>query len=268
MNTPPDWEPWIRVAAFVAAFLPLAAWEYRTPRRRLSLERRWRWPHNLALVVVGTLLLRAAFPLAAVGAAALAAEAGWGMLNRLPVHPVAAFLLTLLLLDLAIWAQHRLFHRLPLLWRLHRMHHADLDLDVTSGLRFHPLELALSMLLKIALVLLLGAPPLAVLVFEVLLNASSMFSHANVALPLRLDAALRWLLVTPDMHRVHHSWDPRETDSNFGFNLACWDRLFGTYLAQPRLGHTGMTLGLREFRDPQELRLDRMLRQPFIATQR
>jgi sterol desaturase/sphingolipid hydroxylase (fatty acid hydroxylase superfamily) len=268
MNTLLAWEPWIRVAAFAAAFLPLAAWESASPRRRLNLERHWRWPHNLALVVVGTLLLRAVFPLAAVGAAALAAQAGWGLMNRLPVGGVTAFVLTLLLLDLAIWAQHRLFHRVPLLWRLHRMHHADLDLDVTSGLRFHPLELALSMLLKIGLALLLGAPPLAVLAFEVLLNASSMFNHANVALSPRVDAWLRWLVVTPDMHRVHHSWDPRETDTNFGFNLSCWDRLFGSYLAQPRLGHQGMTIGLHEFRDPGELRLDRMLRQPFVATQR
>ncbi len=268
MNTLLAWEPWIRVAAFAAAFLPLAAWESAAPRRRLNLERHWRWPHNLALVVIGTLLLRAVFPLAAVGAAALAEQAGWGLLNRVPVGAATAFVGTLLLLDLAIWAQHRLFHHVPLLWRLHRMHHADLDLDVTSGLRFHPLELTLSMLIKIGIVLLLGAPPLAVLAFEVLLNASSMFNHANVALSPRVDAVLRWLVVTPDMHRVHHSWDPRETDRNFGFNLSCWDRLFGTYLAQPALGHQGMTIGLREFRDPGELRLDRMLRQPFVATQR
>jgi sterol desaturase/sphingolipid hydroxylase (fatty acid hydroxylase superfamily) len=262
------YEPWIRIAAFAAAFLPLAAWECVAPRRRLLLDRRWRWPHNLALGVIGTLLLRAVFPLAAVGAAALATQAGWGLLNRLPVDPITAFVLALLLLDLAIWAQHRLFHSVPLLWRLHRMHHADLDLDVTSGLRFHPLELALSMLIKIGIVLLLGAPPLAVLAFEVLLNVSSLFNHANVALSPRIDAVLRWLVVTPDMHRVHHSWEPRETDSNFGFNLACWDRVFGTYLAQPSLGHQGMTIGLHEFRDARELRLDRMLRQPFVATQR
>jgi len=262
------WEPWIRVAAFVGAFLLLAAWESWAPRRRASFDRAARWPHNLALVVLGTLLLRAVFPLAAVGAAALAAQAGWGLLNTWPVSRATAFVASLVALDFAIWAQHRMFHRVPLLWRLHRMHHADLDFDVTTALRFHPFELVLSMLIKVGIVLLLGAPPLAVLVFEVLLNASSLFNHANVALSPRVDAWLRWLVVTPDMHRVHHSWEPRETDSNFGFNLPWWDRLFGTYLAQPRLGHQGMTVGLHEFRDPRELRLDRMLLQPFAATQR
>ncbi len=259
------WEPWIRVAAFVAAFAPLAAWESWAPRRRPVIDRAWRWPNNLALVVVGTLLLRAVFPLAAVGVAALAAQAGWGLLNAWPVSTAAAFVVSLVALDLAVWAQHRLFHRVPLLWRLHRMHHADLDFDVTTGLRFHPLELVLSMVIKVAVVLLLGAPPLAVLVFEVLLNASSLFNHANVALSPRTDAWLRWLVVTPDMHRVHHSWEPRETHANFGFNLPWWDRLFGTYLAQPRLGHLAMTVGLHEFREPGELRLDRMLLQPFSA---
>jgi len=262
------WEPWIRVLAFVGTFLALVAWESWAPRRRLAVDRSWRWPNNLAMVVVGTLLLRALFPLAAVGAALLAADAGWGLFNAWPVAPGPAILLSVVMLDLAIWAQHRLFHRLPLLWRMHRMHHADLDIDVTTGLRFHPLELALSMLIKVAVVLLIGAPPLAVLAFEVLLNATSLFSHSNVALAPRIDAALRWLVVTPDMHRVHHSWDPRETDRNFGFNLSCWDRFFGTYQEQPRLGHDRMTIGLPQFRDPRELRLDRMLLQPFVATQR
>lgn len=268
MNSLLPWEPWIRVLAFAGAFLALAAWESHAPRRRLAVDRGWRWPNNLAMVVVGTLLLRALFPLAAVGAALLAADAGWGLFNNWPAPRAAAVVLTILFLDLAIWTQHRLFHAVPLLWRLHRMHHADLDIDVTTGLRFHPLELALSMLVKVSVVLLLGAPPVAVLAFEVLLNATSLFSHSNVALPPRVDAMLRWFVVTPDMHRVHHSWDVRETDRNFGFNLSCWDRLIGTYQAQPRLGHQGMTIGLPQFRDPRELRLDRMLLQPFVATQR
>ncbi len=258
------WEPWIRVAAFVGIVVPLAAWESWAPRRRPLVDRLWRWPNNLALVVIGTLLLRAVFPLAAVGVAAPGAQAGWGLLNTWRVHEGLAFIVSLLALDLAIWVQHWSFHRVPLLWRLHRMHHADLDFDVTTGLRFHPLELALSMLIKVVVVLLIGAPPIAVLVFEILLNATSLFNHANVAMPLRVDAWLRWLVVTPDMHRVHHSWEPRETHANFGFNLPWWDRLFGTYLPQPRLGHVAMTVGLREFRDPRDLRLDRMLLQPFL----
>ena len=193
---------------------------------------------------------------------------GWGaLLGAGEAFPAWLWaLVCIVALDAAIWTQHRLFHAVPLLWRLHRMHHADLDIDVTTGLRFHPLELALSMLVKVSVVLLLGAPPVAVLAFEVLLNATSLFSHSNVALPPRVDAMLRWFVVTPDMHRVHHSWDVRETDRNFGFNLSCWDRLIGTYQAQPRLGHQGMTIGLPQFRDPRELRLDRMLLQPFRET--
>lgn len=261
-------EPWIRVLAFMTLFLVLAVAETRAPRRRLSIPRAWRWQQNLAIVVLGSLLLRAVIPVAAVGAATIATKAGWGLFNVLPMRHATAFILSLLWLDLAIWAQHWLFHHIPLLWRLHRMHHADLDIDVSTGLRFHPLELLLSMLVKIGVVVLLGAPALAVLAFEVLLNATSLFSHSNLALSNTTDARLRWLIVTPDMHRVHHSWDPRETDSNFGFNLSWWDHLFHTYQAQPLLGHEGMTIGLKEFRNPRELRLDRMLLQPFVATQR
>lgn len=256
-------EPWIRVAAFAAAFLPLAAWESAAPRRRLNLERRWRWPHNLALVVVGTLLLRALFPLAAVGAAALAAQAGWGLLNRLPLGGATAFIVTLLALDLAIWAQHWLFHRVPLLWRLHRMHHADLEFDATTGLRFHPVEILLSMAIKLAVVGALGAPPVAVLAFEVILNAAALFNHSNVRLPERVDRLLRLVLVTPDMHRVHHSVDPRETNSNYGFSVPWWDRLLGTYVAQPARGHDGMEIGIEQFRTRRDLWLDRMLLQPL-----
>jgi sterol desaturase/sphingolipid hydroxylase (fatty acid hydroxylase superfamily) len=172
-------------------------------------------------------------------------------------------LLAVLLLDLAIYLQHVMFHAVPALWRVHRMHHSDTDLDVTTGLRFHPVEIVLSMLIKFAAIAALGAPAVAVLLFEVLLNATSMFNHANLRLPERVDAALRQVLVTPDMHRVHHSVIERETNSNFGFNLALWDRLFGTYRAQPEAGHEGMTIGVEQFRDPAEARLDRMLTQPF-----
>lgn len=195
--------------------------------------------------------------------AVLAAGNGWGLLNALAVPAWLAVPLAILALDLAIYFQHVLFHAVPLFWRLHRMHHADLEFDVTTGIRFHPVEILLSMGLKLGVVAALGAPPLAVLVFEIVLNASSLFNHANIALPGRLDALLRLVVVTPDMHRVHHSVHPSETNSNFGFNLAVWDRIFGTYTAQPREGHEGMTVGLHSFRSLRELWLDRMLLQPL-----
>jgi sterol desaturase/sphingolipid hydroxylase (fatty acid hydroxylase superfamily) len=256
-------EPWLRAGVFATVLLAMVAWETRAPRRVQIYPRAWRWANNLAIVVVNTMLLRSLFPVAAVGAALLAAEADWGLFNRADLSLAWSIPLTILCLDFAIWAQHVLFHRVPALWRLHRMHHADPEIDASTGLRFHPLEIVLSMLVKIALVLLLGAPAVAVLAFEILLNATSLFNHSNLRLAPKLDAALRWVVVTPDMHRVHHSWHPQETDSNFGFNLTWWDRLFGTYVEQPRDGHERMIIGLREFRDPADLRLDRMLVQPF-----
>ena len=258
-------EPALRLSAFLGVFALMALAEALAPRRRRDFSRLQRWPANLGIVVIDTLLLRLAFPTAAVGVAMIAAARGFGVLHWLHVPPVAAFVIALLVLDLAIYAQHVLFHAVPVLWRLHRMHHADLDFDVTTALRFHPVEILLSMALKIALVAALGAPAAAVLVFEVVLNAAAMFNHANARLPLRLDAALRWVLVTPDMHRVHHSTRIEETNSNFGFNLPWWDRLFGTYRAAPRAGQEGMTIGLEAFRAPAELRLDRLLTQPLRA---
>lgn len=256
-------EPWIRFGAFAAVLLAVMLLERRWPRRALAVPRAWRWSNNLGLVVVDSLLVRAVLPVAAVGTALLAAEAGWGLFNRLELRPAWSIPLTLLALDFTVWAQHLLFHRVAVLWRLHRVHHADIEIDASTGLRFHPLEILLSMLIKIGVVLALGAPAVAVLAFEVVLNATSLFNHANLRLPPRVDAALRGFLVTPDMHRVHHSWHRDETDSNFGFNLSWWDRLFGTYRAQPRDGHESMTLGLHEFRDLGEQRLDRLLLQPF-----
>ncbi|BBK45218.1 sterol desaturase [Allostella vacuolata] len=256
-------EPWIRLGVFAAVLAAVAGAEAVWPRRRRQLPRAGRWPGNLGVVVVDTILLRLAVPLAAVGMAAWAEAEGIGLLNRLALPGWLAVLVAVAALDLAIWAQHRLFHAIPPLWRLHRMHHADRDLDVTTGIRFHPLEILLSMAIKLAVVLLLGAPAVAVLVFEVLLNATAMFSHANLRLSPRLDRGLRLFVVTPDMHRVHHSVHRDETDSNFGFNLPWWDRLFGTYRAQPRDGHLGMTIGIAGFHDPTEQRLDRMLTQPF-----
>jgi sterol desaturase/sphingolipid hydroxylase (fatty acid hydroxylase superfamily) len=256
-------EPVIRLGAFAAIFMAMALWELAAPRRRQVIRRLRRWPGNLGIVVLNTLLVRLAFPTAAVGVALLAESRGWGLLPALNAPPWFAVAAAVILLDLAIYLQHVLFHAVPALWRLHRMHHADLEFDVTTGARFHPIEILLSMGIKLGVVAALGAPAAAVLIFEVLLNATSMFNHGNVRLPARLDRALRWLVVTPDMHRVHHSVVPRETNSNFGFNLPWWDRLFGTYRAQPQAGHEGMTIGIEQFRDPRELRLDRMLLQPF-----
>ncbi|WP_319783899.1 sterol desaturase family protein [Oceanisphaera sp. IT1-181] len=258
-----NFELWIRLGFFAGVLLMMMLWEWRSPRRPQLQTRGQRWPHNLLLLVINTLLVRWFFPLAAVGAALVASERGWGLFNVWPVPVWLSVVLSLLALDLLIYLQHRLLHAQPLLWRLHRVHHADVELDVTTGLRFHPLEILLSMLLKLAAVTLLGAPALAVLLFEVLLNASSMFNHANVNLPQRQDRWLRLILVTPDMHRVHHSVIPNETNSNFGFNLPWWDRLFGTYQSQPKAGQLGMTIGLTQFRAPAEQRLLQLLLQPF-----
>jgi sterol desaturase/sphingolipid hydroxylase (fatty acid hydroxylase superfamily) len=253
----------IRLAAFAGVLAAVAALEALLPRRRRSFSRARRWPNNLGIVAVDTVVLRLIFPTAAVGAALAAEARGVGLLPWLGLPAPVAVLVAVLLLDLAIYLQHVLFHAVPALWRLHRMHHADLDFDVTTGLRFHPVEILLSMVIKLMVVVALGAPAVAVLIFEVLLNATAMFNHANLRLPAWLDRTLRPVLVTPDMHRVHHSAVPRETDSNFGFNLAVWDRLFGTYRAQPAAGHDAMTIGIAQFRDPGELRLDRMLTQPL-----
>jgi len=258
-----SYEPLIRLAAFGGVFVVMALWELAGPRRRQSIGRGRRWPNNLGVVVVNALLLRILFPVTAVGLALVAGARSFGLFNAIEVPFWLAVAASVVILDLAIYLQHVLFHAVPGLWRLHRMHHADLEFDVTTGLRFHPVEILLSMLIKFAVVGALGAPALAVLIFEVLLNATSMFNHGNVRIPPSLDRVLRWLVVTPDMHRVHHSIVVRETNSNFGFNLPWWDRLFGTYRAQPAAGHEGMTIGIEQFRAPRELGLDRMLLQPL-----
>ncbi|MCW2242464.1 sterol desaturase family protein [Azospirillum canadense] len=256
-------EPAIRLGIFLGVFAFMALWEAVAPRRRRSHGRRLRWPNNLGIVVVDTVAVRILFPTAAVGMALLAGQRGWGLMNALTAPAWVAVPISVLLLDLAIYLQHVAFHAVPVLWRLHRMHHADLDIDVTTSLRFHPLEIVLSMGIKLAVVTALGSPAMAVLVFEVLLNATSMFNHANLRLPPLADRALRWILVTPDMHRVHHSVVVAETNSNYGFNLPWWDRLFGTYRSQPAAGHEGMTIGIERFRTARDLWIDRMLLQPF-----
>jgi sterol desaturase/sphingolipid hydroxylase (fatty acid hydroxylase superfamily) len=256
-------EAWIRLSAFALVFAAMALWEIAAPRRKLVAGRKARWPSNLGMLGLDALAVRVLIPTAAVGAALLAAGRGWGLFHLAGLRLSIAALLGFLVLDLVIYGQHVLFHKVPMLWRLHRMHHADLDIDVTTGGRFHPFEILISTAIKIAVVIAFGIPVVAVLLFEVVLNATSMFNHANVTMPAALDRALRWLVVTPDMHRVHHSILRQETDSNFGFNLPWWDRLFGTYRAAPQTGHDGITIGLPIFRNPRELRLDRLLTQPF-----
>ena len=215
------------------------------------------------MAALDTVATRIVAPVGAVGFALLAQTRGWGLFNVIALPTWLELVLAVLLLDLAIYLQHRIFHYVPVLWRLHRMHHADLDVDVTTGARFHPIEILLSLGIKFVVIVSLGAPPVGVLIFEILLNATSMFNHSNVTLPLSLEPVLRALVVTPDMHRVHHSILRRETDSNFGFNFPWWDRLFGTYRPQPEAGHDAMTLGIEQFRESKEQRLDRMLTQPF-----
>jgi sterol desaturase/sphingolipid hydroxylase (fatty acid hydroxylase superfamily) len=256
-------EATIRLGAFLGVFIAMALWEAAAPRRPRAYSRLTRWPSNLVIVALNTALVRILLPTTAVGLALLGARRGWGLLNNLPIPPWAAVVASVFLLDAAIYLQHVMFHAVPALWRLHRMHHADLDFDVTTGARFHPIEIILSMLIKFGVVAALGAAALGVLVFEVLLNATSMFNHGNVRIPVPLDRMLRLLVVTPDMHRVHHSIVVEETNSNFGFNLPWWDRLLGTYRAQPAAGHDRMTIGIAQFRAARELWLDRMLLQPF-----
>jgi len=256
-------EPAIRLGAFGGIFTAMVIWELLAPRRSQAIGRLRRWPGNLGVVVVNTFLVRLVFPIGAVGVALFAEAQGWGLFRVLEAPAWLGVIASLVLLDIAIYLQHVLFHAVPVLWRLHRMHHADLEFDVTTGARFHPFEILLSMGIKLGVVAALGTPAVAVLVFEMLLNGTSMFNHGNVRLPERLDRVLRWIVVTPDMHRVHHSIVARETNSNFGFNLPWWDRLFGTYRAQPAAGYDAMIIGIEQFRDPHELRLDRMLLQPF-----
>lgn len=256
-------EPVLRLGAFLGVFALMSVWEWAAARRERPVARRRRWPGNLGVAVLDSLLARVVAPAGAVGFALFAEARGMGFFHFINWPGWLEFVVAVVGLDCAIYVQHRVFHSVPVLWRLHRMHHADLDVDVTTGARFHPGEILLSLGIKFLVIAALGAPAGSVLVFEVLLNATSMFNHSNVRVPESVERVLRWLVVTPDMHRVHHSVLRRETDSNFGFNLPWWDRLFRTYRAQPEAGHDGMTLGLEQFRDPAELRLKRMLTQPF-----
>ncbi len=257
-------EPLIRMGFFFGVFALVALWELASPRRALKLTRQQRWTANLGIVLLNTVIVRLLFPAAAVGMAAQGVEKGWGLLNNYAVPFWLAVPLAVVALDFVIWLQHVMVHAVPALWRLHRVHHADLDYDLTTGTRFHPLEIVLSMGIKFATIALLGAPVLAVVIFEILLSACAMFNHGNIRLPAALDRALRWFLVTPDMHRVHHSVEDDESNSNFGFNLTLWDRLFGTYREQPRAGQLGMIIGIHGHTDPHEVaHLGGMLTLPF-----
>lgn len=256
-------ESTIRLSFFLGILLVMALWELAAPRRRRDMPRVLRWTNNLALVVVDTVLVRLMFPVVAVGLALIAETNGWGLLNVISLPGWLSVVVALLVLDLAIYLQHVMFHAVPALWRLHRLHHADIDFDVTTGLRFHPVEILLSMGVKLAVVMALGPPAVAVLLFEVALNATALFNHSNIRIPAGIDRILRLVVVTPDMHRVHHSIRPSETNSNFGFNIPWWDRLLGTYQAQPRDGHTEMTIGIEQFRSRRDQWLDRMLIQPL-----
>jgi sterol desaturase/sphingolipid hydroxylase (fatty acid hydroxylase superfamily) len=256
-------ESTVRLAVFIGVFAVMALWELLAPRRGVVYGRGRRWVTNLGIVVADTVALRVLFPVLAVGMAEISQARGWGLFSLTELPAWLEIALAAILLDLAIYAQHVAAHKVPILWRLHRVHHADRDFDVTTGLRFHPIEICLSMLWKFVVIVALGADPLAVLIFEVVLNGCAMFNHGNVRLPLAIDRVVRLVVVTPDMHRVHHSVIHRETDSNYGFNLSVWDRLFGTYTPQPRDGHDGMTIGIEQFRTRGDLRLDRMLIQPL-----
>ncbi|MCK8601794.1 sterol desaturase family protein [Desulfoferrobacter suflitae] len=255
----------IRLGFFSGIFILVALGEILMPRRPLTTSKAGRWFTNLVIIALNPLVVRIMFPILPVALAVLASQRQWGLLNILALPYWLEVAIGVIVLDFVIYIQHVLFHAIPTLWRLHMMHHADLDFDVTTGLRFHPIEIAASMAIKLTAVMALGPPALAVLIFEVALNATSMFNHSNMRLPLFVDRLLRLLVVTPDMHRVHHSVIIRETNSNYGFNLPWWDRLFGTYTDQPQRGHADMTIGLSQFRDPKGLTLLRLIVLPFVG---
>ena len=256
----------IRLGVFIGVLAAVALAELAFPRRRLTVSKPRRWVSNLGIVFLNSALVRVLLPVTAAGFAVLAASRGWGVFNNVATPVWVAVAGSVVILDFAIYLQHVMFHAVPLLWRVHRMHHADLDFDVTTGARFHPIEIILSMLIKFAVIAVIGAPVVAVIIFEVLLNATAMFNHGNVRLPAPLDHVLRLIVVTPDMHRVHHSIEDHETNSNFGFNLPWWDRLFGTYKAQPDAGHDAMTIGIRDYRAPKiATDLPGMLILPFLG---
>ncbi len=255
----------IRLACFFGAFAVVALFEILSPRRALTVSKGARWLTNLAIIALNPLSVRLAFPILPVGMALLAYERQWGLLNNIDAPYWLKAAIGVIALDFSIYLQHVLHHAVPVLWRLHMVHHSDLDYDLTTGLRFHPIEIAVSMGIKLMTVAALGPPALAVMIFETALNATSMFNHSNIRIPLGADRIIRLFVVTPDMHRVHHSVIIRETNSNYGFNLPWWDRLLGTYKDQPDKGHEGTVIGLSQFRDQKLLTLPRLLILPFVG---
>ena len=258
-------ELWIRLSFFFGILIVMFLWEVMMPRRPLTASKITRWFSNLSLVLIDSVAVRLAFPAGLAGVAFLAQQRGWGIFNLFGLPSLLKIVCGVLILDLAIYLQHVIFHSAPLLWRLHMVHHSDMDIDVTTGIRFHPIEIFLSMGIKMVVVILTGAPALAVLVFEIVLNGTSMFNHGNVRYPQNVDSVLRLFVVTPEMHRVHHSTIRWETNSNLGFNFPWWDRLFGTYRAQPAKGHLGMTIGLDQYKEPRKLSLPLLIALPFIG---
>jgi sterol desaturase/sphingolipid hydroxylase (fatty acid hydroxylase superfamily) len=258
-------EPLIRLSFFFGILFIMFLWELTAPRRPLTTSKITRWFSNLGLVLIDSIAVRLVFPTALAGVALLAQQRGWGVFNLFELFSLLKIIFSVLILDLAIYLQHVMFHSAPLFWRLHMVHHSDMDIDVTTGVRFHPIEIILSMGIKMIVVILIGAPPVSVLIFEIILNGTSMFNHGNVRYSQQIDSFLRLLVVTPEMHRVHHSTIRWETNSNLGFNFPWWDRLFGTYRDQPAKGHLEMTIGLDQYKEPQKLTLRWLIVLPFIG---
>jgi sterol desaturase/sphingolipid hydroxylase (fatty acid hydroxylase superfamily) len=255
----------IRLGFFFGILIAMFLWELIAPRRPLTTSKIARWFSNLGLVLMDSIVVRLVFPPALVGAALLAQQREWGLFNQFELSYLLKIFFSVLILDLAIYLQHAMFHSIPLFWRLHMVHHSDMDIDITTGVRFHPIEILLSMGIKMVVVVLIGAPPASVLIFEIILNGTSMFNHGNVRYPQQIDFFLRLIVVTPEMHRVHHSTIRWETNSNLGFSFPWWDRLFGTYRPQPAKGHLEMTIGLDQYKEPQKLTLPWLIVLPFIG---
>lgn len=260
-----QYESVIRLGSFLGLFALLTIWEISSPKRELLQLRRFRWFSNIGLIVISSVLIRFIIPTAAVGVALHVEQHQVGFLNLYNMPFIVQFLLAFILMDLAIYFQHVMFHALPMFWRFHRVHHSDLDCDITTGLRFHPFEMIISILFKFLVILSIGAPVLAVVIFEVILNAASMFTHSNIKLPSAIEPIVRFIIVTPDMHRIHHSMNENETNSNFGFFISIWDRLFGTYIKEPEKGHENMEIGLSFFREPKWQNLRWLIYLPFVT---
>ncbi len=260
-----QYESYIRLSSFIGLYALLTLWEISSPKRKLEHARRLRWVSNFGLIIISSILIRFIFPTAAVGISLLVEQNHWGLLYYFELPYIIHFIAAFVLMDLSLYFQHVMFHALPLFWRFHRVHHTDLDFDITTGLRFHPFEMVISILIKFMTITALGVPVLAVVIFEIILNAASMFSHSNIKIHSAIEQMTRWFIVTPDMHRIHHSVSENETNSNFGFFISVWDRLFGTYTKEPKEGHTGMQIGLNNFREPKWQDIRWLIYLPFVS---